>query len=117
MNLKSFGILRNRNLGIFNNVCLVLAILCLLGGLLRFYHLGYQSLWYDEFASIRYANLPLFESLTVETNHPPLHDYLLWIWIRIFGNSENSVRSLSVIFGLATIVPVTLANNISILLK
>ena len=40
--------------------------------------------------------------------HPPLYYLLVNGWMRLFGNSEVAVRSLSVLFGLASIVAVYL---------
>ena len=37
-------------------------------------------------------------------NHPPLHFYLLWGWAKVFGDSPQALRSLSVLLGLATVV-------------
>jgi len=47
----------------------------------------------------KYMTAPLFK-------HPPLYAYLISVSKRIFGNSRNSSRYVTVFFGLATIVVV-----------
>ncbi len=75
---------------------LILAI-CLLAFGLRIFHLGAQSLWYDEGLSVYLASQP--PSLAVETSaitdHPPLYALLLGAWMRVAGRSEFSIRFLS----------------------
>lgn len=66
-----------------------------------------QSLWLDEAISVNSArNLSVNELLTRFSPgdfHPPLYYLLLKAWISIFGASEISARSLSVLFGIATV--------------
>ncbi len=64
------------------------------------------SIWFDEaFGSylIRFD----FASLTRYTAndvHPPLYYWLLKIWASAFGNTELGLRSMSIFFGVVTIV-------------
>ncbi len=72
---------------------------------LRLFHLGTQSLWYDEGYSVYLAGKDLL-TLTGETAadiQPPLYYYLLHAWIALFGRGETAVRGLSVLFGLAAL--------------
>lgn len=67
----------------------------------RLFHLGAQSLWYDEGYSVYLASKGLAQ-LTFETAQdiqPPLYYYLLHFWLALFGQSEQAVRGLSVLFG------------------
>ncbi len=61
-----------------------------------------QSLWLDEATSVVKASTLSFKDLiltfSVGDFHPPLYYLTLKLWISIFGNSEVSVRSLSVLF-------------------
>lgn len=66
---------------------------------LRVLWLGNAALWYDESGSAWMASLPFDAMLTATGGdvHPPLYLALLWVWARIFGMSEFSVRLPSVI--------------------
>ncbi len=95
-----------------------------LGIMLRFYNLGNFSFWDDELFSISNVvragpwNGPLipdrsmshlqisdsFWTWKLADPHPPLFEMLLVPWIAFFGASEFAVRSLSVVFGLATML-------------
>lgn len=61
----------------------------------------------DEPFSIYWANQSWGELFTMfgQENNPPLHFILLKVWIGLFGDSAISVRSLSLIFGCLTIIP------------
>ncbi len=67
-----------------------------------FYKLGENSLWYDECFSIDLGNDSIKEiihySLYNDTN-PPLYLIIVHYWIKIFGNSEFSLRAISAISG------------------
>jgi mannosyltransferase len=80
---------------------LLMAIL-LLAAALRFYRLDGQSLWNDEGNSVRLAqrSLALVTAGAAGDIHPPGYYYLLWAWIRLFGDGEFAVRSLSAVVGL-----------------
>ena len=74
----------------------VLAI-CLLAFGLRVFHLGTQSLWYDEGLSVYLASLPPLDTVQVSavTDHPPLHALMLGAWAQVAGRSEFAARFLS----------------------
>ncbi len=79
---------------------LVLVLLLAFG--LRLYHLGHQSLWYDEAVSIHLAAKDL-TALTLHTAgdiHPPLYYCLLHFWVLVAGSSEFSAAFFSLFFGL-----------------
>lgn len=80
---------------------LPLLLVVLLALLLRAYHLGYLGFWYDEGASAYYAEAGRLEVWTRDV-HPPLYVALLSVWRRA-GDSDTWLRSLSVVFGVATI--------------
>jgi hypothetical protein len=65
-----------------------------------------SDLWYDEVYSYHTASLPfdqMLHSLLIggDTN-PPLYTVLLHFWLKL-GNSETHIKSLSLLFGLASI--------------
>ena len=66
---------------------------------LRLYRLAGQSLWSDEGNSVALAQAGLGEiaDRTALDIHPPLYYWLLHGWMRLFGEGEIAVRSLSVV--------------------
>ena len=72
---------------------------------LRLHLLGAKDLWIDEAASVAFAQLPWVGFWTVLRNcegNMAFYYVLLRGWIHL-GDSEFALRSLSVLFGLATI--------------
>jgi len=89
---------------------LSVAALLLLALALRVYRLDAQSLWNDEGTSVALAHRSL-AAITRDASrdiHPPLYYYLLHGWMRLWGDGEWAVRSLSVCMGTA-VVAVTYA--------
>lgn len=76
-----------------------LGLTLLLAAWLRFYRLAGQSLWSDEGNSVALARADLGQiaSRTALDIHPPLYYWLLHGWMRIFGENEVGVRSLSAV--------------------
>src|SRR3990167_1244681 len=65
-----------------------------------------QSLWRDEVLSVLLAQRSPVTFINIALE-PPLYYIFLHTWIKIFGNSEIAVRSLSLVgFSLATIVAI-----------
>ncbi|GAB4543272.1 MAG: hypothetical protein Kow0063_36290 [Anaerolineae bacterium] len=93
--LKAERVLPRPNLFIYASLGLIL----LLAVWLRLYRLAGQSLWSDEGNSVALARASLREiaSRTALDIHPPLYYWLLHGWIRVFGESEVAVRSLSAV--------------------
>ncbi|MDY7040095.1 MAG: glycosyltransferase family 39 protein [Chloroflexota bacterium] len=77
----------------------------LVAAALRFYRLTAQSFWADEGNSISLAqrSLALVTHGAAHDIHPPLYYYLLWGWVRIFGDGEFAVRALSAVLGVAVV--------------
>lgn len=72
-----------------------------------------QSLWRDEAFSILVAERPLAAVLGKLTFEPPVYYILLHFWMKIFGESEIAVRSLSLLgFTLATVIIVYLSEKL-----
>jgi hypothetical protein len=78
----------------------------LLGLGLRAHGIGRQSLWFDEAATVHIINRPLprmMELIRSDERTPPAHYLLLHFWVKLFGDSETSVRMPSAIAGTAAI--------------
>ncbi len=112
---------------------LLLCLLLILAGGLRWFRIGHESLWLDEFISLEdstgrgklHDTLPrgviidpapaltrlsdgpgfaaIWSSLAIET-HPPLYYLLLNIWRHSFGEGDVSARSFSLAMSLVAIV-------------
>lgn len=76
-----------------------LALLLVVALALRIHNLEAESLWFDESLSHHYTigNLcTLIERVRVMEGNSPLYFVLLWGWVRVFGDTEAGMRSLSV---------------------
>src|SRR5438477_4734179 len=93
--------------------CFVLSAITLLSALLRLRHLGGKSFWVDEAFSAVIAAAPWHDFWqqirTTELNMLPYY-LLLRAWIHL-GNSEAWLRSLSALFGIATVPAVYLLGS------
>lgn len=93
------------------NIVLILILILLIGGILRLYHLTFQSLWLDELITVchsmpDYGFMNMIEHSSKLGKTPPLFYILLWLWQHIFGSSEFAVRMLPALFGIAGILGV-----------
>ncbi|MEW6382286.1 MAG: glycosyltransferase family 39 protein [bacterium] len=92
-----------------NRTIMFLLVIILIGGILRFAKLDYQSLWNDELSSVVRTD---FNSLgeVIESSksdvHPPLYYCLLYLWRKNIGSSPFSVRALSALFGVLAIAAI-----------
>jgi mannosyltransferase len=86
-----------------------IALIVLAAAVLRAWNLGTLSFWYDEVVTMRLAEAPsvgdLFRLLfRIDATRAPLHPLILREWLAAFGTSEAAARSLSVVFGVATVI-------------
>lgn len=89
-------------------------LICLLGFGLLVFRLDGASLWADETRTLEWVQRLAqggFASLTDETvvhrlSHPPLYFLCLGVWMTLAGDSEFSLRFLSVVFGVLSIAMV-----------
>ena len=79
----------------------LLTVVLLMGFGLRLLALADQAVWWDEAWSVWTALHPLTEvtEITARDVHPPLYQWLLFIWVRLAGISEFAVRLPSVYVG------------------
>ncbi len=82
---------------------LALGLVMAIGLAIRLYHLGFESIWIDEGYSIYFAKLEFSQVLRIEDDMSPFYYALLHGWIKIFGDSEFSVRFPSLIFGVLSL--------------
>jgi len=83
-----------------------LAPILILGGLLRYYNNTAVALWHDEAFSALYIRYPFSEMMhrIALDVHPPLYYWVLRLWSYVFSSSLLSLRSLSILFGVLTIL-------------
>ena len=83
--------------------------LIVLAAALRLWRIGHQSYWLDEVFTVDLVTEDLWGMLTGvrETESTPhLYYVLAWLWAKVAGDGEAALRTLSALFGIAT-VPVT----------
>ncbi|MBP6919521.1 MAG: glycosyltransferase family 39 protein [Candidatus Omnitrophica bacterium] len=84
---------------------MIVIILAAAGVFLRCFKLSFQSYWFDEINSIEHVSQNVFFKWIAHGSggDPPLYEFLLYFWLRIFGSHETPVRALSAIFSIGTI--------------
>ena len=78
------------------------------------YRLGAKSFWLDEGASIQNTSHGSSHLLKILAGGDPnggLYYALLHVWVRIFGLGEVTVRSLSVLCGVAAVIGMVMLGN------
>ncbi|MBN1650352.1 MAG: glycosyltransferase family 39 protein [Bacteroidales bacterium] len=76
----------------------------ILGSILRFYHIDYQSVWLDEIHTLNEANPNLtwsefYASLLASDPHPPLYFALIRVLFFVFGYQTLVLRLFSAFLG------------------
>jgi mannosyltransferase len=90
---------------------LALAALTLLAAALRFYGIGHQGFWFDEGDTallLKFTPGEMLALIPKTESTPPLYYGIAWFWVRIFGDDEAGLRSLSALCGVL-VVPVAWA--------
>ena len=69
------------------------------------YKLGAESYWLDEILTFVESRRPAFDILSKTTyiDHVPLYFLIVHYWSQLFGESEVSIRLISVIFALGSV--------------
>ena len=86
---------------------LPIALILIVATGLRWRGIGHDSLWGDEALSVLIAKKPLIEIIprVIEMEQiPPVHHFVLYFWIRLFGDSETAVRVPSLLAGVASVL-------------
>src|SRR3989338_1509822 len=97
-----------------SRIILLLCLIIILGGLLRFHQLGQESLWTDEIISLKhtqYKFAELIKSVTVTELTPPGYFIFLSYWVKIFGDSEFSLRAPTAILDTLSIAIIFLIGS------
>ena len=78
----------------------------LLASVVRFYGFTTSAVWCDEGSSLMLSDYPLAGIWLHASHdvHPPLYFMLLHGWMALFGDSLVSIRALSVLPGIATVL-------------
>jgi len=88
----------------------IISSITLAGAFLRFKGLAFQSFWLDEVMGVNLAvnqNLKGIVEICRDIEvHPPLYYILIWIWGKLFGVHEYSLRFLSAFIGVLGILAV-----------
>ena len=87
---------------------LIIAAICIVFILIRFWDLTSSCLWFDEIFSIHAAEHSwgaLFSFVAQDLIHPPLFYVLLKLWMSIGGGNLFWVRFLPVFFSIVALVP------------
>ncbi len=78
--------------------------------LFRMFNFNYEGLWNDELFTVSSAhpNLSIIEVINYlkKDIHPPLHNILCNIWIKIFDYNDKSFRLLNILFGVVGVYSV-----------
>jgi mannosyltransferase len=87
---------------------ILLVAIVVIASVLRLYHLGQSSLWYDEVVTMRLARTESPAALLrllgqIDATRAPLHPLLLQGWVALLGPSDASGRAFSVVCGMITI--------------
>lgn len=84
-----------------------LLLILLLALYLRVDGVGQRSIWFDEAATWRVATAQtigeFLNRIRLLENTPPAHYVIEWLWIRLFGASEASLRMPSVFAGVTSV--------------
>ena len=94
-------------------------VIIAIAALLRFWRLGYHSIWFDEAVSLRWAIAEGIDYMwpttfrLVEEKHPPVYYTLLKIWHYLLapfglGMNDAALRALGSLLGVLTVVGVLL---------
>ncbi len=77
-----------------------------MAAILRFATLDVQSFWNDETVTADLMRMDfgaMLDAISVSESAPPLYYVLAWAWGSVFGTDEVGLRSLSALFGTATV--------------
>ena len=80
--------------------------LTVVAALVRFATLDAQAFWYDEALTWELVNDSfggMLDGVFAHEAQPPPYFILAWLWVKVFGDGEVGLRSLSALFGTLTV--------------
>ncbi len=83
-----------------------MAALIVLAAALRFVGIGHQGFWFDEGNTallVHFSPGQMLGLIPQSESTPPLYYCVAWVWARVFGFGEASLRSLSALAGVAAV--------------
>ena len=86
---------------------LIVGTILFLAALLRFVDINGRSVWLDEafsWAVVTQSGWSEMISTTASDTHPPFYYFVLRSWVELFGDSLTSMRGLSAIAGLLSLL-------------
>ena len=104
MNKENISFYNQTTIYFQNNSWIPLLILLIIAVSLRLPNLN-ESLWLDELWSthVKLGNIILLGRQVLYDSHPPFYYLFMFSWIRLFGDSELSIRIPPLIFGVLSI--------------
>ncbi|HEX4034738.1 MAG TPA: glycosyltransferase family 39 protein [Solirubrobacteraceae bacterium] len=90
---------------------LAIAAAVVAGAAIRFLTLSVQSFWLDEAVThglVTRSFGSMLSAIPHSESTPPLYYVLAWVWVRVFGADAAGLRSLSALFGTATVLVLAL---------
>jgi mannosyltransferase len=85
---------------------IAVAALTVLAAVIRFYRIGHQGFWFDEATTallVHFSPGKMLGLIPTSESTPPLYYCIAWVWVRVFGDGETGLRSLSAVAGVATV--------------
>ena len=104
MNKENISFYNQTTIYLQNNSWILLLIILIIAVSLRLPNLN-GNLWFDELwsAHVMLRSVYSLGYLALYDSHPPFYQILMFLWIRLFGDSELSIRIPPLIFGILSI--------------
>jgi uncharacterized membrane protein len=94
-------------------ICLV--VIAALGLAVRLFANAGKEVWLDELFTLQAAAEPtlggLYRNYLLEDVHPPLYNVLAWLTVQAFGVDHETLRILSIVISMATLLGLALAGR------
>jgi mannosyltransferase len=86
---------------------LIFGLIIVVAAIFRLARIGHESLWFDEILTTKSAAAPFLQCVEVVRsveNAPPLYYLIVNRWVRLFGDSDVSLRLPSALAGIVSVV-------------